>query len=148
MLLGQRLAARSELGPDGVTTVKTAKGTLAVGVSNGEPFAVSNVCRHQLAALGVGRVLSDGSLQCPWHRARFNVETGEMLSGPKGRIFGFRPYSKAVKAYANLPPVRLKRYPVVEKDGVIYLRYDVAAGPPGEVGGGRRFPPPESGKAN
>ena len=149
MLLGQRLVARSELDSDGVTTVKTKVGTLAVGVSNGEPFAVSNVCRHQLAALGVGRVLSDGSLQCPWHRARFNIETGEMVSGPKGRIFGFRPYSKAVQAYANLPPVKLKRYPVVEQDGVIYLRYDVAAGPPpGEVGGGRRFPPPESGKAN
>ena len=148
MLLGQRLAARSELGPDGVTTVKTAKGTLAVGISNGEPFAVSNVCRHQLAALGVGRVLSDGSLQCPWHRARFDVKTGEMVSGPKGRFFGIRPYSKAVQAYANLPPLTLKRYPVVERDGVIYLRRDVAAGPPGEVGGGRRFPPPASGQAN
>ncbi len=71
-----------------------------------------------------------------------------MLSGPRGSIYGFRPYSKAVKAYAKLPPVRPKRYPVVEKDGVIYLRYDIAAGPPGEVHAGRRFPPPESGKAN
>ena len=144
MQVGQSLAARSELGPNGVTTVKTRKGTLAVGVSGGEPFAVSNVCRHQLAALGLGRVLSDGSLQCPWHRARFDVGTGEMVSGPKGRIFGFRPYSKLVRAYANLPPVRLKRYPVVERDGVIYLRADVASGPPGEVGGGRRFPPPST----
>jgi hypothetical protein len=37
---------------------KTAKGTLAVGISKGRPFAVSNVCRHQFAALGRGRVLS------------------------------------------------------------------------------------------
>lgn len=140
--LGQRLAAREELGPDGVTTVKTAKGTLAVGFSGGEPFAVSNVCRHWLAALGCGRVLSDGSLQCPWHRARFDVRTGEMVSGPEGRVFGFKPYSEAVKTYANLMPARLERYPVAEKDGVIYLRADVATGPPGEVGGGRRFPPP------
>ena len=50
-MLGQRLVARSELGPEGVTTVKTAKGTLAVGISKGRPFAVSNVCRHQLGAL-------------------------------------------------------------------------------------------------
>jgi NAD(P)-dependent dehydrogenase (short-subunit alcohol dehydrogenase family)/nitrite reductase/ring-hydroxylating ferredoxin subunit len=141
--LGQRLAAREELGPDGVTTVKTSRGTLAVGVSGGEPFAVSNACRHWLAALGCGRVLSDGSLQCPWHRARYDVRTGEMVSGPKGRILGFEPYSKAVEAYANLTPLRLERYPVVEKDGVIYLRADVATGPPGEVGAGRRFPPPD-----
>ncbi len=140
--LGQRLAARDELGPGGVTTVKTAKGTLAVGLSRGEPFAVSNACRHWLAALGCGRVLPDGSLQCPWHRARFDVKTGGMVSGPEGRVVGFRPYSKAVKAYANLTPLRLERYPVVERDGVIYLRADVAAGAPGEVGGGRRFPPP------
>jgi NAD(P)-dependent dehydrogenase (short-subunit alcohol dehydrogenase family)/nitrite reductase/ring-hydroxylating ferredoxin subunit len=142
--LGQRLAARDELGPDGVTTVKTLKGTLAVGVSGGKPFAVSNACRHWLAALGCGRVLQDGSLQCPWHRARFDVRSGEMVSGPKGKLFGFEPYSEAVKAYANLTPLRLERYPVVEKDGVIYLRFDVATGPPGEVGAGRRFPPPEN----
>src|ERR687889_466235 len=142
--LGQRLAAREELGPDGVTTVKTSRGTLAVGVSGGEPFAVSNACRHWLAALGCGRVLSDGSLQCPWRRARYDVRTGEMVSGPKGRILGFEPYSKAVEAYANLTPLRLERYPVVEKDGVIYLRADVATGPPGEVGGGRRVPPPSN----
>jgi NAD(P)-dependent dehydrogenase (short-subunit alcohol dehydrogenase family)/nitrite reductase/ring-hydroxylating ferredoxin subunit len=142
--LGQRLAARDELGPDGVTTVKTLKGTLAVGVSGGKPFAVSNACRHWLAALGCGRVLQDGSLQCPWHRARFDVRSGEMVSGPKGKLFGFEPYSEAVKAYANLTPLRLERYPVVEKDGVIYLRADVATGPPGEVGAGRRFPPPEN----
>jgi short-subunit dehydrogenase/nitrite reductase/ring-hydroxylating ferredoxin subunit len=141
-LLGQRLAARDEIGPDGVTTVKTAKGTLAVGVSGGRPFAVSNVCRHQGAALGCGRVLPDGSLRCPWHRARFDVRSGEMVSGPKGRFYGSKPYSKAVEAFANLTAVRLERYPVVEKDGVIYLRSDVATGPPGEVGGGRRFPPP------
>ena len=141
--LGQRLLALGELGPEGVTTVKTKKGTLAVGVSNGEPFAVSNVCRHQLAALGRGRVLSDGSLQCPWHRSRFDVRTGEMVSGPKGRIFGFGPYSRFVKAYACLGPLRLKRYPVMEEDGVLYLPADLATGPPpGEVGGGRRFPPP------
>ena len=140
--LGQRLAARDELGPDGVTTVETAKGTLAVGVSEGKPFAVSNTCRHWLAALGCGRVLPDGSLQCPWHRAQFDVRSGEMVSGPKGRVFGFKPYSEAVKTYANLTPLRLERYPVVEKDGVIYLRADVATGPPGKVGGGRRFPPP------
>lgn len=142
--LGQRLAARDELGPEGVTTVKTSRGTLAVGVSGGKPFAVSNACRHWLAALGCGRVLSDGSLQCPWHRARYDVRTGEMVSGPKGRILGFEPYSKAVEAYANLTPLRLERYPVVEKDGVIYLRADVATGPPGEVGGGRRIPPPSN----
>lgn len=140
-MLGQRLVARSELGPEGVTTVKTAKGTLAVGVSNGRPFAVSNVCRHQLAALGRGRVCGDGTLQCPWHGAQFDVRTGEMVSGPKGLVFGFGPYSWAVRAYASLPPFRLKRYPVVEEDGVIYLRSDVAQGPPGEAGGGRRVPP-------
>lgn len=60
-----------------------------------------------------------------------------MLSGPRGSIYGLRLYSKAVKVYAKLPPVRLKRYPVVEKDGVIYLRYDVAVGPPGEDYAGR-----------
>ncbi len=118
-MLGQRLVARSELGPEDVTTVKTAKGTLAVGISKGRPFAVSNVCRHQFGKLGRGRV-ADGCLECPWHRARYDVRTGVMLEGPKGRIFGFKPYSKTVQTVANRA-FRLRSLPVTLRDGAIWL---------------------------
>ena len=118
---GDRLIAVADLPPGGVAEVETAAhGTLAVGIAGDTPFAVSNVCRHQFAKLGRGQV-REGCLECPWHRARYDVRTGRMVSGPKGRIFGFGPYSRTIQAYNNtLAPLR--RFEVELRDGAIWLR--------------------------
>ena len=117
---GTRLVAVADLPPAGVVEVDTDEhGTLAVGVADGRPFAVSNVCRHQFGKLGRGRV-RDGCLECPWHRARYDVRTGVMVEGPKGRIFGFKPYSKTVKTVANAA-FKLTSHPVVVRDSAIWL---------------------------
>jgi 3-phenylpropionate/trans-cinnamate dioxygenase ferredoxin subunit len=116
---GNRLVAVDELPASGVVEVETERhGTLAVGIADGTPFAVGNVCRHQFAKLGQGQIV-DGCLECPWHRARYDVRTGAMVSGPKGRIFGFPPYSRAVQAFGNT--VRIQRMPVELRDGAIWL---------------------------
>jgi nitrite reductase/ring-hydroxylating ferredoxin subunit len=118
---GARLVAVADLPPSGVAEVVTDEhGTLAVGLAGDEPFAVSNVCRHQFAKLGQGQV-RDGCLECPWHRARYDVRTGAMVSGPRGRLFGFGPYSATVKAAANAV-ARLRRFDVELRDGAIWLR--------------------------
>jgi 3-phenylpropionate/trans-cinnamate dioxygenase ferredoxin component len=118
---GDRLVAVADLPPSGVVEVETEKhGTLAVGMAGDRPFAVSNVCRHQFAKLGQGQI-REGCLECPWHRARYDVTTGEMVSGPKGRIFGFGPYSRTIQAYNNTL-ARLRRFDVELRDGVIFLR--------------------------
>ena len=118
---GDRLVAVADLPPSGVVEVETERhGTLAVGMADGTPFAVSNVCRHQFAKLGQGQV-RDGCLECPWHRARYDVRTGVMTSGPKGRIFGFPPYSKFIQSYTN-GVAKLRRFDVELRDGAIWLR--------------------------
>lgn len=118
---GKRLLALAELPAGGMAEVKTdAHGVLAVGMVDRQPFAVSNVCRHQFAKLGQGQV-REGCLECPWHRARYDVTTGTMLSGPKGRIFGFGPYSFTVKTVSNLG-FKLQTFPVEVRDGAIWLR--------------------------
>jgi nitrite reductase/ring-hydroxylating ferredoxin subunit len=117
---GARLVAVGALGERGVVEVRTARhGVLAVGMAGGEPFAVGNVCRHQGAKLGRGRVTPSGCLECPWHRAHFDVRTGRMVDGPKGRVFGFKPYSAAVRGFGEI--ARLQRHRVVLRDGAIYL---------------------------
>lgn len=127
---GGRLVSLDELGADGVREVETEQhGTLAVGVIDGRPFAVSNVCRHQFAKLGQGQIRK-GCLECPWHRARYDVESGVMVSGPKGRIFGFGPYSRTIQAYTNTA-FRLRRFPVELRDGYIcFARSDFAGARP------------------
>jgi len=113
-----RLIALADLGDSGVTTIETPHGKLAVGVSNGTPFAVSDRCRHLFASLGHGRVAEDGCLECPWHRARYDVDSGTMTRGPQG--VAFAPIRGILRKGTNAA-ARLRRYPVVERDGVLYL---------------------------
>lgn len=118
---GNALVAVDALGERGVVEVETEQhGTLAVGMADGRPFAVSNLCRHQGAKLGRGHVTENGMLQCPWHRACFDVTDGRMTSGPKGKIFGFPPYSKAVEGFGRVI-APLRRFDVEVRDGMIVL---------------------------
>lgn len=119
---GRRLVDLDQLGERRVAEVSThGHGVLAVGLTpDGTSFAVSNLCRHQLAKMGRGRVTDDGCLQCPWHRAEYDVSDGSMTLGPQGRIFGFPPYSRAIKAWGNL--VKLRTFAVEVREGAIWLR--------------------------
>lgn len=112
-----RLVAVDDLGASQVTVVeKTPHGDLAVGMSAGKPFAVSNRCRHLLASLGEGHVTDDGCLECPWHASRYDVGTGKMVRGPQG---AYKPLAGIVKATTGAIP--LKRFPVEVRDGAIWL---------------------------
>jgi 3-phenylpropionate/trans-cinnamate dioxygenase ferredoxin component len=112
-----RLVTVDELGASQVAVVdETPHGALAVGISAGEPFAVSNRCRHLFASLGKGKVTDDGCLECPWHGARYDVGTGKMVRGPQG---AFKPLAGAVKATTGVMP--LKTFPVEVRDGAIWL---------------------------
>jgi 3-phenylpropionate/trans-cinnamate dioxygenase ferredoxin component len=112
-----RLIAVEDLGASQVAVVEeTPHGALAVGISAGKPFAVSNRCRHLFASLGKGHVSEDGCLQCPWHAALYDVVTGKMVRGPQG---AFKPLAGAVKATAGARS--LKTFPVEVRDGAIWL---------------------------
>ena len=90
---------------------------LRSGSGMGEPFAVSNRCRHLFAVLGKGRVAEDCCLECPWHGARYDVRSGKMTRGPQG---AFRPLAGVVKGTTG--SVALKTYPVELRDGEIWLK--------------------------
>jgi len=112
-----RLIAVEDLGASQVAVVEeTAHGALAVGISAGKPFAVSNRCRHLFASLGKGHVTEDGCLQCPWHAALYDIVTGKMVRGPQG---AFKPLAGAVKATTGARS--LKTFPVEVRDGAIWL---------------------------
>ncbi|HEY4897366.1 MAG TPA: Rieske 2Fe-2S domain-containing protein [Solirubrobacteraceae bacterium] len=113
-----RLVAVDQLGTSQVAVVEdTPHGTLAVGISDGRPFAVSNRCRHLFASLGTGKVAADGCLECPWHAALYNVSNGKMVRGPQG---AFKPLAGAVKATAGARA--LKTHAVEIRDGAIWLK--------------------------
>jgi 3-phenylpropionate/trans-cinnamate dioxygenase ferredoxin subunit len=112
-----RLVAVDDLGDSQVTLVEdTPHGALAVGISEGEPFAVSNRCRHLFASLGNGQVTDDGCLECPWHASRYDVSTGKMVRGPQG---AFKPLAGVVKATTGA--IQLRTYRVAVRDRAIWL---------------------------
>ena len=83
---------------------------------DGEVRAVSSRCRHQLADLSKGTVDKDGCLVCPWHGARYDVDSGAMVEGPKGLLWyqGRTPgYTQLVKAYSKV--LKLRRRKVVQQ---------------------------------
>ncbi|SFP15417.1 Rieske [2Fe-2S] domain-containing protein [Geodermatophilus dictyosporus] len=87
-------------------------GNWAVGNRDGEYFAVSRRCRHQLADVSKGGIDADGCLVCPWHGARYDVRTGEMVAGPRGFLGYHGPtpgYTQFVRGYARVLRLRVRR---------------------------------------
>ena len=96
-------------------------GKWAVGNSRGNDFAVSRRCRHQLADMSAGSIDADGCLVCPWHGARYDLDSGAMVEGPKGILWyrGRTPgYTQLVRAYSAVLKLRRRR---VRREGDRYV---------------------------
>jgi prolyl-tRNA editing enzyme YbaK/EbsC (Cys-tRNA(Pro) deacylase)/nitrite reductase/ring-hydroxylating ferredoxin subunit len=111
-----RVGPASELAPGRVT----GAGRYAVGNAAGNVFAVSRRCRHLRADLAGGSIDDDGCLVCPWHGAKYDVTTGQMVRGPQG-VFARIPGSDlAYRVVTRFLPLRRGR--VTERDGTLYVR--------------------------
>jgi len=49
----------------------------------GSFFVTDSTCTHEEADLFLG-MFNSGVVTCPLHRAKFDVETGEVIAGPDG----------------------------------------------------------------
>ena len=67
-------------------------------------YAVEDVCSHDSGPLGEGEIINTYEVECPRHGARFDIRTGKALCMP-----AFEP---------------IEAYPVVCKDGKIYIEID------------------------
>jgi nitrite reductase/ring-hydroxylating ferredoxin subunit len=89
---------------------------------DGTVRAVSSRCRHQFADLSRGSLDKDGCLVCPWHGSRYDLDTGEMVAGPKGFLWyvGRTPgYTQVVRAYGAV--LKLRRREVTEASGTLTI---------------------------
>ena len=79
---------------------------------DGQVKAVSSRCRHQLADMSKGSLDKDGCLVCPWHGSKYDLDSGSMVSGPKGILWyrGRTPgYTQLVKAYGRFLTLRRRK---------------------------------------
>ncbi len=76
-----RVASTDDI-PEGEMAIVQAGGEeIVVANVAGEFFAFNSTCTHRGGPLGEGTLESD-VVECPWHQGRFNVRTGEVISGP------------------------------------------------------------------
>ena len=94
-------------------------GAYAVGISNGQPFAVTRRCRHLGADLAGGRVDADGRLVCPWHASAYDVSTGRMVRGPQGVYAKVPGLGWLFTSLTRIVP--LGRGKVTERDGCLFV---------------------------
>ena len=50
---------------------------------NGRYYAINNICNHSGAELHEGAIVNDKELICPWHSAKWNIQTGELIWFPQ-----------------------------------------------------------------
>lgn len=79
----EMVAMIEDLPGDGLLPVVTTRGERICLVRRRDAVtAVSDVCTHQDFAMSIGELLSDGTLQCAWHGARFDCRSGAVAEGP------------------------------------------------------------------
>lgn len=87
-----------EVADDSPVGVTLDEQPIGIFRSNGELFAIHDICTHQHARLSQG--YPDGMLiECPLHEAKFDLRTGRCVSGPGNgdvKVFEIKVEGEAV----------------------------------------------------
>ncbi|HEX2101565.1 MAG TPA: DUF2231 domain-containing protein [Candidatus Synoicihabitans sp.] len=100
----QAVAERDQL-EDGDTLRVDAAGTvMTIARSDRSFFAVQEFCTHRYGPLSEGAIASC-QVECPWHRSRFDLRTGEVTDGPaKVGLRTFKIEERDGKLWIEIPP--------------------------------------------
>lgn len=111
-----RVCAEGEIPVNGLLPVKIeGEGVIVYHLPDGY-YATQSNCTHIFAPLRKGKIVDNCNIECPLHKARFNIKTGEVVE------------------WANFPPgiqllnvVRkekaLKVYPVSIEAGEVFIEH-------------------------
>ena len=77
------LLSINDIPDNGTLSVQLASGDRVCLIRQGDRVsALHDECTHQGMPLSAGEVLPDGTIECPWHGARFDCVTGALRRGP------------------------------------------------------------------
>ena len=77
-----KVAEESEIPVGGMKAVKLGDLNVLIANVNGSYYAIGSVCTHRNGDLSKG-TLEGNTVTCPNHKAKFDVTTGRVVSGPK-----------------------------------------------------------------
>ena len=77
---------------------------------DGQAFAMRDICPHRGVPLSAGKILSENTVECPYHGWRFKPD-------------GVCSAIPSLTEEQNLDPgkIKVRRYPVSEQDGLIWI---------------------------
>ncbi|MGH7769941.1 MAG: Rieske (2Fe-2S) protein [Candidatus Binatia bacterium] len=84
MTTSLRICSAAEVPAEGAKLVILDRREFAVIAHGGKYYAVENFCPHKGGPLGLGQV-KNGTITCPWHRFRFELESGKSVTNPAMR---------------------------------------------------------------
>jgi 3-phenylpropionate/trans-cinnamate dioxygenase ferredoxin component len=76
-----RVAAEADLPPNSLKGVEVSGVKVCLVNANGQVHAFKDNCSHRDFPLSAG-TLEDGTIECAWHGARFDVATGRAVRLP------------------------------------------------------------------
>ena len=76
-----KVATTNEIEPGKARLFDVKGKPIALFNVDGQFFAVDNACTHRGGPLAEGEI-SGHDVTCPWHGARFEVRTGELVGPP------------------------------------------------------------------
>jgi 3-phenylpropionate/trans-cinnamate dioxygenase ferredoxin subunit len=76
-----KAVSASEIAPGQARLVNIKGKEIALFNIDGTFFALENACTHEEGPLAEGEI-EGHEVTCPWHGARFDVRTGEVLCAP------------------------------------------------------------------
>lgn len=79
-----RICSAAEVPGEGVKLITLSEREFAIIAHDGKYYAVENFCPHKGGPLGLGQV-KNGTITCPWHRFRFELESGNSVTNPAMR---------------------------------------------------------------
>jgi 3-phenylpropionate/trans-cinnamate dioxygenase ferredoxin subunit len=77
-----KIAETSEIPLGQMKAFKLAETEVLIANVNGTYYAIRNICTHMNGDLSKGK-LEGHIVTCPKHKARFDITTGKVVSGPK-----------------------------------------------------------------
>ena len=77
-----KVAETSEIPLGHMKAVKVSEKEVLIANINGVYYAIGNRCTHRDGELAKG-TLEGNVITCPRHKAKFDVTTGKVISGPK-----------------------------------------------------------------
>ena len=109
-----RVASAQEIPVGGTKPCEAGGESLLVFHLDDGFYATQSTCTHVFAPLKRGKLIDGHKLQCPFHRAQFDVRTGEVV-----RWACFPPGIQVLNVVRG--EKALKTYPVTEEEGDLFV---------------------------